>query len=714
MPGNASPIQAEYDATTVAEPAHAGRAGAGDLITIDGSRFVLESSGIRRVLMFHPAHGLFTQSLVNKLTGAEYARHTTACEFMARLNGRTLRGYSESVVHILDGTIHEHACRLGLTDTAIMTLSDGWQRLSLLMHVHDTTAQVIAHYDIHPELPAIRKQLQIIAGDEPLHIDKFMFEVLNCFPGSLPDIRMFGRQGLVPHAPFFISDLDDVIQLHNERLNEGMFVASPAPGPLRRFLVYPQWQETALCVGYNSDTAPFGKYLNPGESFESDFAITMIYAGDRDDPCNRNMLRQVIRDLLPGSVDDAFMYCTWLPFLKNINAPLIETLIDRAHQLGFSSFVIDDGWFRAPGWQVDTDKFPQGLEPISEAIRSRQMRFGLWFNIGTDYGDSNAFDHHLALDCTGRPKFGGFVSRNPSKCLASGHRDRIIAVLSKLASRYDVGYFKLDFSSIVSPYGLLPLGCHSQDHEYHRDAADAIYECYRSFAIIRRALLKQHPDLVVDFSFEAFGADHPHIGALMNSPLHHVSNMTSRDPAIMTARNIRNALYDFCTVLPNERILGSLISLEGPHAVEHLATSLIGAPLLAGDLRTLSDDQCAQIRRVIAAVRSLTTKGPLTEFARLHGDRHVGHDDWDGFARWGRSGAGLVCLFRNGCQDAVVLRLPDLTTGRRYQLIDAVLDEELGTYTANDLTEGVALPCSPEADVRILIFRPVTPLEHST
>ncbi len=684
-----------------------GRSAGAKLIAIDGSLFVLENSAIKRVLKFDSDLGLYTQSLKNKLTGSEYARDTKASEFMANLNGKTLRGYSQPTMHILDGTIQKHSYRLKLVGAATMRMPDGWERLSITMLICYSTAQVIAHYDIHPEWASVRKRLEIIAGDEELRIDKLMFEVMNCFPGSLSDVRMYGRQGLIPYSPFFVCDSDDVIQVHNERLNEGMFIANSAPGPLKRFLVYPQWQDTALCAGYNSDCAPFCKYLDAGESFESDYAITTLYAGRRDDQGNRNVLRQAIRDLLPRYIDDSFMYCTWIPFLKNIDSRLIEDLVDRAHDMGFTSFVIDDGWFSSPGWQVDAEKFPEGLEPLSDAVRSRGMRFGLWFNIGTDYGDVDEYDHHLALDSSGRSKSGGFAARNRCKCLASGHRDRIMQVLSELASRYKVGYFKLDFSSIISPYGLLPLGCHSHDHEYHRDAADAVYECYQSFSIIRGALQDKHPDLIIDFSFEAFGSDRPHIGALMNSQLHHVSNMTSRDPAITKARNVRNVLYEYCTVLPNERILGSLISLDGAEALENMATSMIGAPLVAGDLRKLGPDQCQQIRQIINAVRLITADGPLTEFAKLHGDRYAEHHDWDGFARWSKTGMGLICLFRNDSENFATIRIPGLQSHGQYRLRDVLCDEDLGKYALADFSEGIDVLWSPKTNLRVLTLHPI-------
>ena len=44
------------------------------------------------------------------------------------------------------------------------------------------------------------------------------------------------------------------------------------------------------------------------------------------------------------------MYCTWIPFLKEINEELLAKLARKAGEAGFDILVLDDGWFTQNAW----------------------------------------------------------------------------------------------------------------------------------------------------------------------------------------------------------------------------------------------------------------------------------------------------------------------------------------------------------------------------
>ena len=51
-----------------------------------------------------------------------------------------------------------------------------------------------------------------------------------------------------------------------------------------------------------------------------------------------------------------------------------------ANRIGTDVFVIDTGWYDRTGdWQVDRQRFPDGLTPITERLDAYGMRLGLWF-----------------------------------------------------------------------------------------------------------------------------------------------------------------------------------------------------------------------------------------------------------------------------------------------------------------------------------------------
>ncbi|MCW2235708.1 alpha-galactosidase [Azospirillum canadense] len=77
-------------------------------------------------------------------------------------------------------------------------------------------------------------------------------------------------------------------------------------------------------------------------------------------------------------------------------------LIDRAARVGVERFVIDDGWFHGRvneraglgDWWPDAGKYPDGLAPIADAVRTRGMDFGLWVEPENVNPDSDLFRAH--------------------------------------------------------------------------------------------------------------------------------------------------------------------------------------------------------------------------------------------------------------------------------------------------------------------------------
>lgn len=675
------------------------------LVQVNDSTFTLENKLIQRVIQFDPKQGLTTTSLVNKATGREYARPIASTEFMLMIDDENFRGYSAALPHMVDGSTTAASQPFTLLGHDVISTSPDSQQLHIKLHAAAKDVTIRVCYEITSDLPAIYKWLHVEAGAKALKLHRVMFEVLNAYPGNMTDIETFTRQGLTRELSFLCTQgSDDILQLHHPDLNEGVLFANAAPGPLKKFLAYPHWQETALCVGYNSDTTPFTCYLQPGESFETDKAITFLYQAQQQDTRMRNTFKEAVRHVLPAYQNDAFMYCTWLPFLKNINEQLLLNLIDKSSALGFSTFVIDDGWFTQNSFEVDRRKFPQDLSYLSEQVRNKNMRFGLWFNIGTTYGDPSAHLQDLCEDSTHQPKGGGFGASFPCKCLASKHRDRMIQKLSELIDQYQVGYFKLDFSTHISPYGVLPVGCHSTSHAYHRNSEDSLHASFVAIAYIRQRLMAKYPDLIIDLSFESFGSDRPHIGALQSSTLHHATNLNTCNPQIYNARTIRHALYDYTTLLPNERILGSLIGLEDQDTIEHLLTSLIGAALLSGDLRKISHKQLPVIQKCMQAVRQLIAQKPLTSFKKLHGDAPAQQDQWDGYARWNQAEKGMVCLFKNNCNAPATFDLKGMEDAHVTALVDVITDERFELQNSAERSNAMTIPWPKDHNCRLLVF----------
>jgi Melibiase len=672
------------------------------IVATENGCFILENSFFRRELTVNE-YGLRTTSIMNLCNGREYVRRPEAAEFQVTLNNKLTYSYHKPEYHILDGNLTTADAVYTLSDSEIISTSYGSEILKLEFNISNINASVKVCYELYPDIAGAAKWLEFTCESGELHIRRLFFEVLNTCPGEFVDADFYIKQGTVRSQPMFATSDEDIIQVHDRELDEGLYIGNSAPGPMRHFMVYPNWSSGISC-GYNMSSADFNIYLNSGEQFVSDRALIMVYQGVQDDQNIRNKFRSMIRRELPVTADNGeAMYCTWTPFMKNINEALLLDLAERAAKLGFKYFVIDDGWFINDSWKVDKEKFPNGLEVIADKVKTLGMKFGLWYNIGNDYGDPGTRPEDNATDFHGQPKMFGFRAEYGTRCMASKHRDFVIDKLSELTDQYGVDYFKLDFSSICSPYAMTPYGCHSTEHAYHHDYSDSVTEQYRAMTYFKDSMKKRYADLVIDFSFETFGTEAPSIGALQLSELHHITNLNTMQPNVSNALKIRNAIYNFSTLLPVERILGSLICIEGEHGLENFLTPFTGAPLAAGDLRKISVKDATAISAVSAAWTKLNESGTLTEFFRLRGSKFIKREEWDGFARFNRTGNGMLFIFKNNyASNEFTL---NLAIGDQTLLFsDAISGEKLGNYTAEQLKAGIVVDWLKDVNCNAIVF----------
>lgn len=77
---------------------------------------------------------------------------------------------------------------------------------------------------------------------------------------------------------------------------------------------------------------------------------------------------------------------TWEAVYFDHDQLRLRALVDAAADIGAERFVLDDGWFKGRNddtsslgdWYPDPSKYPQGLKPLADYVRSRGLQFGLW------------------------------------------------------------------------------------------------------------------------------------------------------------------------------------------------------------------------------------------------------------------------------------------------------------------------------------------------
>ncbi|WP_410657920.1 alpha-galactosidase [Amycolatopsis sp. lyj-112] len=96
------------------------------------------------------------------------------------------------------------------------------------------------------------------------------------------------------------------------------------------------------------------------------------------------------------------LYNSWEATGFDVTEAGQRSLAEKASTLGVELFVMDDGWFGARtgdhaglgDWQVNRDRFPDGLKPLVDQVHRLGMKFGLWVEPEMVNPDSDLYRAH--------------------------------------------------------------------------------------------------------------------------------------------------------------------------------------------------------------------------------------------------------------------------------------------------------------------------------
>jgi alpha-galactosidase len=130
--------------------------------------------------------------------------------------------------------------------------------------------------------------------------------------------------------------------------------------------------------------------LKAGDAFETPkFAVG--FTNDGEEGVSQSLAAYVRNSILPVAHRNELrpvIYNSWEAAYYNVNEKQQLELVETAKDLGVELFTIDDGWFRGRtdgrsqsglgNWDVDKNKFPNGLTPVIKRVHESGMKFGLW------------------------------------------------------------------------------------------------------------------------------------------------------------------------------------------------------------------------------------------------------------------------------------------------------------------------------------------------
>ncbi len=212
------------------------------------------------------------------------------------------------------------------------------------------------------------------------------------------------------------------------------------------------------------NTFDFAYRVNPGESLEA----PPFYGGFSDQGfggASRLLHRLELTQILPGGINARLrpvLYNSWEATEFKVDEPGQRALAEKAAALGVELFVMDDGWFGKRNndhaglgdWTVNPTKFPNGLTPLADYVRSLGMEFGLWVEPEMVNPDSDLYRAHpdWAMNFPGRPR-SELRNQMVLNMARDDVKEYILGVLDKLASDYPIRYFKWDMNRSFSEPG---------------------------------------------------------------------------------------------------------------------------------------------------------------------------------------------------------------------------------------------------------------------
>ncbi len=144
--------------------------------------------------------------------------------------------------------------------------------------------------------------------------------------------------------------------------------------------------------------------LKGGDTFTTP-VLSLGYTRQGTERAAQLMQAYVKEDILPANKKDEIrpvLYNSWYATAFDVNEEHQLALARQAKELGIELFVIDDGWFKGRktdhaglgDWEVDLEKFPNGLNPLIEKINAMGLDFGIWVEPEMVNPDSELYRKH--------------------------------------------------------------------------------------------------------------------------------------------------------------------------------------------------------------------------------------------------------------------------------------------------------------------------------
>nr|WP_295933339.1 glycoside hydrolase family 36 protein [uncultured Dyadobacter sp.] len=575
-----------------------------------------------------------------------------------------------------------------------------------LAGLHGTVAENVTvdlTFEVYDELPVVRKQISVTnKGTKAIAIANLEVERLNLVPVSSQQSELYTNYGSrFAWRPYHGDHHDAAIFVYNNYAKEGFILGNEAPSVLKKTEVYTDHHRISIGMTSLTDHYPFKKWIEPQGKFDSPKTFICLVQSQKWEDAFEGHFADFIRTRLGVKLFERkeipfTLYNTWRPFYTNINDTLVTQLADGLEGTGTDLFIMDAGWENNYGdWEPHPTRFPHGLKPITEHIRKRGMKAGLWMGLGSVDKSSKLYKEHpewAIYDKNGEPAYlHEEMKGRVTMSLASGYYDYILEKIKRHVRENDLAYIKLDLAIANSAYVLdySKKGDYKSEGKGYKDRESSYYGIYEKALQLFDDLHKAFPNLLVDCTYEVWGEYYINDYALIeHADYDWLTNYD--DDAPVGPINIRQMAFDRSRAIPTATNLIGNQFMDSPYSKYTFLSLASVKPILVGDSRKLPQSLKPWYLKWNTWFKMMDKKYQFTRFSYVSDIfQRPTMSNWDGVYKFNKEKqGGVLFFFRNGSvESSRTFPFPFAESGSKYRLFSPEDSKEIGSYSGKDLLE---------------------------
>lgn len=401
-------------------------------------------------------------------------------------------------------------------------------------------------------------------------------------------------------------------------------------------------------------------------------------------------------------------YNTWFAYGTDIDEQSMMDEMAGAASMGVELFVVDAGWYLGAGhgtdfdsglgtWEVDPDRFPNGLGVLRSHAHDLGMRFGLWVE-----------PERVDQATVGRPGLARetWLAKNNDSyqavrsaqiCLASpAARQWVFDKLTALIDEVQPDYLKWDNNLWVN--------CNRSGHGH--GSADGNYAHVAGLYEVLATLRARHPTMLIENCSQ--GGNRLDFGMLRYSDVAWMDDRTG--PAV----HVRHNLQGLMTFFPPQYLLSFAISdsteplIDAPDLPAYLRSRMPGVLGLTYRVADLTERDRDGIASEIALYKRLreTTRDASGRLLTAQAATQGG-PSWDGLQLLAStSGDAVIFAFQDDPGVPRATLRPERLDARATYMVSRIDGTPVGSGSGADLmADGIEFDNSPESAAHVLVLR---------